>query len=50
MMDMGPWIITLVTDMWENIMLFITPNIATDVESPMLATAIISVGMPFATP
>lgn len=40
----------LITDVSENIILLTTPKIATDVESPMLATAIISVGMPFATP
>lgn len=42
--------IILITDVSENIMLFTTPKIATDVESPILATAMISVGIPFATP
>lgn len=40
----------LVTEVSENIILFTTPKIATDVESPILATAIISVGIPLATP
>lgn len=42
--------IILVTDVSENMILFTTPKMATDVESPILATAIISVGIPLATP
>lgn len=42
--------IMLVTDVSANIMLFTTPKIATDVESPILATAMMRVGIPFATP
>lgn len=48
--ESGPCMMMLITDVSENIILLTTPNMATDVESPILATAIISVGMPLATP
>lgn len=48
--ESGPWIIILVTEGSANIILFTTPKMATDVESPILATAIIKVGIPLATP
>lgn len=50
MIDNGPSIIRLVRELLENIMLLTIPKKATDIASSIPDIAMISVGIPFATP